>query len=808
MKNKIIAFLILMTVLMLTLPACRLPSDDDGMETNAEHNEMLSSIGVDTNLGARKDPNEEDLVDDYNPIGPKVGVLFKQCEIYAAGVEIDGKSNGLFEDRKDGNASFPVIFGESDDSWASGYAKSAIAADVDGDGIDEIVVSIFYDTTDEIVLHLVDINDGESVTDEARRFSAHGDLSAELDGTAGGDKSWEDAFLRQDLAAGDIDGDGKQEIILVEAGYIFILDDADAGFSTINGFEVYNLNDEKDTYVRVAVADFDADGLDEIIVANGEDDQNIQAEYSLYDDIIADPEFNDPLIERRGIYKTGDNVTVKLSAAGVVAGDFDGDGLIEAAFAGQRMESSGIATLILDTRMDEDSEPVFEFLADSGGDNNEADYIIPAMASGDIDGDGDDEIVVWEDIYHLSGPGGSLDQDELWGNEALTNNLPGEMSRDNPPEIDLISIGDVTGDMKEDVVFITDDIIRVVYVEGDGTLGYYDISVGSTPSRPTLCLPNVDDDSAVVEYLGNELLFTDPIIVAVLASPPYWAGINGSSEGYVGHTGFGYIQGSSNESSESHGFSVGFSVGAGFSAPFGLGKVEMKTSVENSFTWGVATTSEITETWGYTTTLGEDKVIFTSVPFDVYYYKILSSPDETQIGETVTINVPRNPGQYHQELSYYNSHNGDGYDLEDSELKHSIGVPFSYHNEDDKDEFIENQKGIFSGNYLEVGTGSSTTVITLTETEGEKDSFEYELGVTVEAEIGAGGVTAGVSAGYNYGYSYSTTTTAGTYFEGEVPDIPQEGYSSDTHFKWGLMAYPVEDEGQKFTMVTYWTDGM
>lgn len=764
---------------------------------------MLDGLGINTNPGARLDPNEKSLAEDYNPIGPKVGLLFKQCEIYGAGMTLSGANNGLLNDRSDGNGAYSLLFQETDADWGTGYPKRSVAADVDGDGLDEVVTAIFYDTTDEIVLRLVDYQGVPQVRDEVRRFDSVDDLSETLNGTAGGSSSWEDAFFRQHMAAGDLDGDGRDELVLVEAGQIYVLDDIRRDFATLQHITLENLDPNSDTYIRVALADYDMDGSDEIVVVNGEANSHIQAEYTIFDDLANDPDMSHPLISAQGIYTTV-SATVQLHTAGVVTGDFDGDGLPETAFAGQRMDSSAYAVMILDTYMDADSRVRFNFLNDSIGDNNEKGYFIPPMAAGDMDGDGVDELVVWEDVYRLSTAQGEIVYDDLWGNEALTLELCGD--RDDAPSADVLSLGDVTGDKRADVVFYTDggDRIRVVSVKSDGRLGYEDIIVGSGPSRPTLCLPNVDDDSAVLEFLSHEVLFTDPIVVAVIASPPYWEGVNGGDQGYEGSTSFGYISGQSAEESQSHGFSVGVSFGTSFELPYGIASAELKTTVENSFNWGVASTHEVTESWGYTTTLGEDKVVFTAIPFDVYYYRTLSSPDPEQIGETVTINIPRSPGKYHQELGYYNSHNGDGYDVSSDAVSHVPGDPFSYAGESEKDSLKDTvSRGLFSEHHLWVGVGSSgSSEISLEDLQGETSSYDYELDISVEAEIGVGGITAGVSGGFNYGYSYATTYTTGTYIAGSVPDVPE----AFQLFHWGLLAYPVSDRGQQFTLISYWTE--
>jgi len=66
------------------------------------------------------------------------------------------------------------------------------------------------------------------------------------------------------------------------------------------------------------------------------------------------------------------------------------------------------------------------------------------------------------------------------------------------------------------------------------------------------------------------------------------------------------------------------------------------------------------------------------------------------------------------------------------------------------------------------------------------------------------GFAPGVAA--HIGYSYAVSTPAGVGITGEVPDIPPESSRSSLLFSWGMMAYPVEDGDQEFTVVTYWVD--
>ncbi|MBN2651007.1 MAG: hypothetical protein JXR63_01390 [Spirochaetales bacterium] len=770
-------------------------------ENNNEHVEYLENLGVEIETSERKDPNDNEMGADYNPFGKKVGVLFKQCEIFVSGVTINSENNGILDDKKNNYAS---LFSEADASWGTDISKKSVAADVDGDGLDEVIISLFYiigdsSDLDQIALRVIDTATSSSESKEVKRIDYEENLETILTGDAGGGLTWEDSYLRQDLASGDLDGDGRDEIIITIGVDIIIFDDALESYKVLASFEDPNLDPSTKSYLRVDCGDFDQDGRDEYIIAHGESGGATVAQYTIYDDIVASQ--NRAYALSTGPIQTNDSGTQAVIAADVAVGDFDGDGLPEAAFSGKDKDGSGLKILVLDTKMSANSAPVFEFLKSAKGDDYEGseNYYIAGIAAGDIDGDNIDEIATYHDIFQVKN--GEIVYHDIWGNEAIKN------INSNYPLLDCIQIGDVTGDKRGDVVFVTHDSdhIFIYGVQADGDIARIDsIAVGDSPTKVTLSLPNTDNDSAVVEYLAHELLYTDPIVVAVIASPPYFTGINKDG---VGGTSFGYIEGSSTTENESLGFSVGASIGTKFELPFGLAEAEATTTVTNSFNWGTATTHEISESWGYSTAVGEDKVVYTAVPFDVYYYRILSSADSSQIGETITVNVPRRPGKFHVTTTYFNKHTTQEIKIDEQVLQHSLGRPFTYANESEKDTLrANNATGLFSKHSLQVGAGTGTSEITIEDLTEDTSTFDYELDVQFAFEAETQGAKVGGSVGFQYGYSYSTSVTTGTYISGQVPDVPENWYNSSRSFKWGLMAYPMTHMGQKFTVVTYWID--
>jgi hypothetical protein len=199
-------------------------------------------------------------------------------------------------------------------------------------------------------------------------------------------------------------------------------------------------------------------------------------------------------------------------------------------------------------------------------------------------------------------------------------------------------MGDVTGDQKDDVVyFYGHGAIEIYYYSsGQYRRSFQKLVADSTSHKEAGCLPNVDDDSFILRDRGQrELLFTDPQVIAVLASPPYFDGINEDGDG---GTSFGYSK--SSGSSNSFGFSVGTSVGYEWSAPFGLASAEFEVSVTSSFSWAQSSSVEISESWGWNNPIAQDLAGFTAIPFDVYYYEVLKSPsgENAKPGDLMAVN--------------------------------------------------------------------------------------------------------------------------------------------------------------------------
>lgn len=849
MKKKLINFYSILTAvfLLLTVSGCKVPGDPQNPGVPVlTFNDVLSSLGIYEEPVNRKDPNGNNLAEDYNPLGTELTTLFSKKEIYTAGFQASSVDTDLVRLFDDSLTNFNPLISNQNATWASGNAaepgnyeinpKDSISADVDNDGRDEII-NIYYRSSD-MTLHMKVINtDGVTSNTSSYQIPVPGELSIpdlfSANATQNG-FSWNG----HDAVAGNLDNDPEEELIITFGTSYIILDDANHNFNIKNYDTFAPLDTYIDAYcyIRTCVADFDIDGRDEIVFVNtttqSQGSNDFPGEIYIYDDLWEDQFMAVPLLDRKLVSYTvsfnGSGVgttNCQLTRINCSTGDVDKDGLPEVVLIGNLINFLGVNDLagifILDTEMDNNSNPQFEFYT-------AAESVYRAMLlsqklafdieCGDINGDGKDEIVCANSVFSLNSAGSDISNDYSLNYSIL-------VSEDR---FHLIEVGDVDGDFLDEVIVLAyfkipslqaglfsfgldTDTATLIMEESI----HYPENVNQSPIiNYALTLPDVDQDGAIVKYAGHDVRYGNPQIITVIASPPYFEGIqdlNGSG------TEFGKSEGSEIGEETSFGFNVDVSLGLSYEAPVlgrTLASAEIKTTISNNFNWGTASLQEYSETWGYIVPAGTDSVIFTCVPFDVYYYEIIAFQGETDAGtsftltpgEIVTVNIPRQPREYCKSIEDYNANNGDFFDIDNTILLHTKGQPFTYNSSSSMASIKaqSNNRGLFSTSYRTAGSGGNT-FIQIDDLSSELSTYNYDLDVIVEAEAVLGGVLIGGGAGFQYGYNSTVATKEGTHIRGEIGRIPT---GNNLEFTWGLMMYPYlhNKTGQAFNIVTYWVD--
>ena len=755
--------------------------------TYEAHSDMLGELGVDLEPEPAVDPNGEALPEDHNPLGAQNRELFSLDELFVAGMAVSSTGSmarvTLIEDELAASAR---LHAAADDTW-SGNPTKAVAIDLDGDGIEEIVtVEVRPEGSGAILrAHVLD--------DAGDRYAmASPTTITAFDAPPMNDAArWFNGYFQLDAAAADLDGDGSDDLFVAVGPHLLHLRYEDDAFAIV-GEELHSDPGgdlAADVYVRLAAGDVTLDGRDELVIVTS-------GAHGAYDSVaehrIVSGDLEGEIAS--GLVQKTVLGTSQLSTASPAIGDIDGDGLPEIVFAGlSTIGHTGALVLVMNGSKHEEPfamRPVYW----------QSDAVRPlfGLAVGDLDGDRKDDIFVDDTILRLD-PSGDL--------TAIASGLP------LVPGTDVVVAGDVTGDHRDDFVLLRGgadaggttwvDGYSVVYVDAEGAIARRDVGGVADPAEyPTLALANVDRDSSVLSFVGRELMFGDPSVIAVVAAPPTFAG-SGQSEG---ETAFGQSESLEEESEVSMGFSVEMGIGYEAEDPTGFFGGGFEASVGAALGWSTSHTRTIERTISFATGPEEDKVVFAAVPYDVYVYDVVSSPNAAAVGTRVAVAIPREPQVLSTSRDFYNSRvRGQVAAIDDTVLTHDVGSPFSYPTRGERDAIVAEGDALYS-ELATVGVGSGSTTVTVSRTDGVGHGESRELSMSLEITGKVGGVTGRITAGMSFGLSETVTNTTGTFYEGTVGDIPSDTIDAFGLYRFGLLAYPKSHGGRDLMVVTYWVE--
>ncbi len=758
----------------LLLVACS-SQGDSVPATNAEHNAMLESLGFTTGLGPRVDPSGAPVADGDHPLRSRFATFRPSAELYLGGIVIGGAGEHLFDDGSHGYARL-AFAGQQDTSWQGAKFKNGIAGDFDGDGVDEILVVYFEDAEKQLRFFLLDVATGgvkEGVIDTFTTAPAN-----------------LDQVLQPALSAGDFDGDGNAEAA-IGFSHLYLLDQIE-GTPQATRIRLSGQDEDNDAFVAMGNVDWDA--ADELVVTFTRGGGRFGA-YAIFDGNLVGPVQTGPL-SHSGPDLDADQQPVPhvIVDAQVAIGDIDGDRIGEIVFGA--LESGADKPywplLILDYK-GAGASALYEWtywMRPAG----HADVIPKPLIALDYDGDGLDEIYYANQIVSpRKAPFAVGDEGTYWNGRAAA--------------------GDVDGDGNDEIIVSTPYAVtgaNQVYASGRDASGNWKLKnrwSGALidPWSAVIVPANVDADSPVVRYDGeHELLFTEPTIIAVLASPPYKTGIGQNVAGTV--TTFGQSHGETAEDETSLGFTVGGSV----SIPGAKGSLEITAKVAQDYVSSHSST--IRKYASFTTGPGADKVVFTAVPFDVYYYTVTSSPDPAEVGRRLTINVPRENQILAATPDFFNAHNGGALDVDQSILAHKRGEVWSYPTLARRDELLDaaealegTYKRLWNGPFM-VSEGTGFQTVGISESKGSGNGTKFDFNVEVKPNLKMLGVVVGVSVGFHHGHTYKVSSDDTTTYEGRIGDIPAESFTSQNLYRYGLFVYPAAVGAQKFVVMNYWTE--
>lgn len=320
----------------------------------------------------------------------------------------------------------------------------------------------------------------------------------------------------------------------------------------------------------------------------------------------------------------------------------------------------------------------------------------------------------------------------------------------------------------------------------------------------SFAFPNTDHDTSYLKYTGNHYYtYSDPEVLAVLASAPYFADLldrEDLSGNYAeSTTSYGTTKGSGD------GVTANASIFAGAYASFEqeikvfgitIAKVEASETITAAFTYDFEKTSTLEQSIEYATSVGSDAVVLYSIPVVVYVYEAYI-PDGSggYDQQYMTVTSPHTAVTQVMELESYEKIAKDYAELPQiagNILTHTLGDPTTYPT---SSEGYQNAL-IYDGDFSAVGysgTGGGATVTqSISMTTEESHSFHGSLAIEASAGVGAGGLVVGVTAGSEAGAGYVMTSTAGSTYTATMQNMPAEAEEYGYALSWKLFAYEQE----------------
>ena len=331
----------------------------------------------------------------------------------------------------------------------------------------------------------------------------------------------------------------------------------------------------------------------------------------------------------------------------------------------------------------------------------------------------------------------------------------------------------------------------------------------------SLCFANTDNDSSYMNYAGKHYYrYTDPKVLAVLASPPYFKDLlnrDDLSGNYAeSTTSYSSTTGSENGSTSSSTISIGAYVAFEQDiSVFGIkiGSVESEATLTSNFTWETEHTSSLEQTVSYSASSGENKVALYSIPMEIYRYTAYVPDENGKYEEVISeVNIPHEACVKLMNLSEYESIAEDYSILPtiaDSVLRHEIGDPSTYPSSNAGYDVIAEYKGTPASVGFTSKGGGDTIQQEIAMSQSEGTSFSASASVEAKAGAGAGGVTVGVIAGSEGGCGSVSVSTSGSTFSGELQEMPEEARPYGYRMNWKIFCYRYKNSDMEFPVVSY-----
>ncbi|MFW7379530.1 MAG: hypothetical protein ACOH5I_12025 [Oligoflexus sp.] len=793
--------------------------------------ESLGKLGVDMTASPRKNATGDDLPNNYSPLGAKK-YLKKFSELLLVDISNYGETSHSAIHKYSYNpaenfGSAEALWVSAQDDWRSASAKGVVAADINGDSLEEAVFT--YVTNNQLWIKTVASSEAEFAESPVTLLTEVSPSCLEMD-------------------AGDFTNDGKDEIVIAvcqPAGFsiYFVGMDNMQIIHTLE-FDYQTVDYQRTIDLAVGNADYDAPHelsivLNERRIANEEG----LARFLLIDDAAGEYTILKDLKNISGF----DGRTYNPLSAGVAMGDINGDNIDEIIIAGltnfraevddSNFKNIGYLLLALGHK-EQNFEPIgarhFNFNTNVPDFENNHVYHDVIVNTLDIDGDQRHEIqvneLVFDDFYQtqdLANPWGES-QTQAWKTIETRQVMEEGTAIAFSKEKISITVADLVHDGRDEILVFSPIALNVVDNNDVYGVQAWGIAPPGHPQenqfirkmvartarveresspKPFVMPINVDRDSVQIKFLEplKEFVFTEPLLIAAIASPPC---LDASIQNIQScTTSFGQTDSSTVENESAT--TVSASIHVGFNVEdriFSQSALEVEATVTTAATFSQTSAYTLSESITYTTGPLEDGVIFTTVPFDRYIYEIASHPEADLVGQQIVVSLPRKPITLKVDRSFYNANVEEGNILVDEQVfGHTPGKLDTYPTRSKRDELLQ-QYGGLSTEVRSVGQGTGSVELGLGLSEEYGEGKTLEVGVELTVKLTGGGVMGGFTIGASTSSSLSVVNGTEKSYTANVGDLSADSFPGN-QYNFGMFTYfQPHSSGQKFEVLNFWVE--
>ena len=814
------------------------PPPPTGGNKNVE--QVLEAFGIDTAASPRVDDEKRALPDEYAPLG-SVRTINRFTELLPFGAGIAPfPAMGfmpIINIRAEANNRYSSELLHDEPAASSPWfadnrmPRSAVAADVDGDGIEEIVI-VYQEVNEPVMLSVME--------DEDEGFAVSPPVVIDVE--------VRDQIF---LSAGDFNGDGGVDIVAGLVSYgsastLVMLENRQATLTLSNRRVTLPHAGGAETQLAFSAGNVDYDRAFEIAVVVNENAGELTggqgdsgslsrgtARFYVLDD--ANTDFAE-LVSGPVDVDAGTSVA-RAVVADISLGDVDGDGVDEVVAGGLDVMSRGDTLNNGETdyllKVFDDANHGFEHIASNRVASEVADLkpfdsgashwlMYLHIVTADVDGDGATEIVsnqyVYEDLREAPGVLLRYEDDNGPVKTPIDRfiNSGGRGAAGNYffswATSDMIA-GDATSDRRENIVIFSEAQFEI-QVWGDDQIDGWkeiftrDIVLPSSNSRTVALAPDIelDNDSMALRYSDGSYryILTEPVIIAALAGAPCSSDLGQNLDSC--RTAFGQAVSESSTRTDGWNLSVGRSAGFEGSVPL-VGSAEAVINTQTTLRKFTSNAYTVTKSILRETGPIEDSVIFYTIPMDVYTYTVLSHPNPDLVGENIEVRLPREPITVMTSRETYNQNvEADAFKIDERVFEHTAGDPESYPTRSVKNQLLNRFDGLESDE-VDVGEGGGRTTLTITEFESTTRGRSFEFQASLDVKTTSGGFINGLSIGGGVDSAVQITRGNENIYQGTIGHMDPAFFPAEV-YKVGLFAYIYDDspDDQVFEVLNFWVE--